>query len=88
MNESYCSGTSRAEVQPLLREGIFLIRQIKHHPCTSSLLTALNAAAYTILTPRPRDVVPPGGTLLSMSYVANAYYVPLLYNMHLFIYFH
>ena len=81
MNESSYSGTSRGEVQPLLREGIFLVQQRKHHPCTSSLLTALNAAAYTILTPRPGDVVPPGRTPLSMSYVAHACYVPLIYSM-------
>ena len=70
---------SPGEVQPLLHEGIFLVRQRKHHPCTSSLFTTLNAATYTILTQRPGDVVPLGRTPLSISYVANACYVPLIY---------
>ena len=41
----------------------------KTHSCTSSLFPALNAATYTILTPGPRDVVPPRQTPLSTSCV-------------------
>ena len=56
-------------LEPLLREGIFLVWSWNHLFCTSSLLTKLNAAHYTIFTPGPREVVPPRWTLLSTTYV-------------------
>ena len=56
-------------LEPLLREGIFLVWYWHHLLCTSSLLTTLNVATYTILTPGPRDVFPLGQTPLSMSCV-------------------
>ena len=56
-------------LEPLLRERIFLVWSWHHLLCTSPLLTALNAAAYTILTSGPGDVVPPGWTPLSTTYV-------------------
>ena len=67
-------------LEPLLREGIL--------PCmieTSSLLTTLNAVAYTTLTSGPGDVVPLGQTPLS-AYVFMCYdfYVPLLYSMQMY----
>ena len=59
------SGKSLKEVNPLLREGNFSLYVIRKHIHVHILLTAHNVAAYTILTPRPGDIVPPGWTPLS-----------------------
>jgi len=47
----------------------FLVWSRHHLLCTSTLLTTLNATAYTILTMGPEDVIPPGRTPLSTPYV-------------------
>jgi len=56
-------------LEPLLCEGTFPYMIETSSLCTSPLLTALNAATYTILTLGPGDVVPPRQTPLSTAYV-------------------
>ena len=56
-------------LEPLMREGIFPCMIDTSSLWTSLVLIALNATAYTILTPGPRNVVPPGRTPLSTAYV-------------------
>ena len=80
----FCSRTSLKEVKPLLREGNFSLYVIGKHIHVHLLLTTHNAAAYTILTPRPGDVVPPGRTPSSNAVflwlLILFIYVPLIYS--------
>lgn len=64
--ESSCNWTSLESIPPW---GHFPCMIVKSSLCISSLLETLNAAAYTILTLGPRDVVRLVQTLLSMTYV-------------------
>ena len=80
----FCSGTSLKEVKPLLREGNLSLYVIGKHIHVHLILTTHNAAAYTILTPRPRDVVPLGRTPSSndvfLWLLILFIYVPLIYS--------
>ena len=77
LTKSSCSGTSLGATPAW---GNFPCMIATSLLCTSSLLTTLNAAAYTILTPGPGDVVPLGWTPLSMAYV----FMLLMIDMFLF----
>ena len=83
LTESSCSGTSLGATPTW---GHFPCMITTSPLCTSSLLTTLNAVAYTILTLGLGDVIPLGWTLLSMlmfSCVDN-FYVCLLFRMQMY----
>lgn len=82
-----CNGASLGAI---LAWGNFLCIIATSPICTSSLLVALNAVSYTILTPGPGDVVPPRRTPLSMDYVFMCLWLTCpssLQHAHVFIMF-
>ena len=83
LNESSYSGTSLGSTPTW---GHIPCMIDKTHACTSSLFPALNVAAYTILTLRPGDVVPPRQTPLSKSCVLCCWFLSCSFFFTAWIY--
>jgi len=88
LTESSCSGTYLGATPAW---GNFPCMIATSSLCTSSLLTTLNVATYTILTLGPEDVVPLRQTPLSTTYVLMCWWLSCsssLQHADVFIYVH
>jgi len=86
LTEGSCSATSLATTPAW---GNFPCMIVTSSLCISSILTTLNAAAYTFLRAGPREVVPPGQTPLSMACAFMCWWISYsssLQHANVFIY--